>query len=103
MTDIGITDKELQKITSLLAQQSKVEKAIVYGSRAKGCNRRFSDIDMTLVGDALTQQDLCHIALQIDDLLLPYEFDLSLYSKLTNEALISHIDRIGKTIYRKEE
>ncbi len=103
MTDIGITDTELQKITSLLAQLPKVERAIVYGSRAKGCNRRFSDIDLTLIGEDLTQQDLCRIALQIDDLLLPYEFDLSLYSKLTNEALISHIDRIGKTIYRKEE
>ena len=99
MTDIGITDTELQKITSLLAQLPKVERAIVYGSRAKGCNRRFSDIDLTLIGEDLTQQDLCRIALQIDDLLLPYEFDLSLYSKLTNEALISHIDRIGKTIY----
>ena len=103
MTDIGITDTEQQKITSLLAQLPKVERAIVYGSRAKGCNRRFSDIDLTLIGEDLTQQDLCRIALQIDDLLLPYEFDLSLYSKLTNEALISHIDRIGKTIYRKEE
>ncbi len=101
MTDIGITDTELQKITSLLAQLPKVERAIVYGSRAKGCNRRFSDIDMTLIGEDLTQQDLCRIALQIDDLLLPYEFDLSLYNKLTNEALIAHIDRVGKTIYRK--
>lgn len=101
MTDIGIRDTELQKLTSLLARQPKVEKAIVYGSRAKGCNRRFSDIDLTLVGDALTQQDLCRIALQIDDLLLPYEFDLSLYSKLTNEALVAHINRVGKTIYNK--
>lgn len=101
MTDIGITDKELQKITTLLAQLPKVERAVVYGSRAKGCNRRFSDIDLTLIGNALTQQDLCRIALQIDDLLLPYEFDLSLYSKLTNEALIAHINRVGKTIYTK--
>ena len=101
MTDIGITDTEQQKLTSLLAQQPKVEKAIVYGSRAKGSNLRFSDIDLTLIGDALTQQDLCRIALQIDDLLLPYEFDLSLYSKLTNEALIAHINRVGKTIYTK--
>lgn len=101
MTGIGITDKELQKITSLLAQQPKVERAVVYGSRAKGSNRRFSDIDLTLVGETLTKQDLCRIALQIDDLLLPYEFDLSLYSKLTNEALIAHINRVGKTIYTK--
>lgn len=103
MTDIGITDIELQKLTSLLAQQPKVQRAVVYGSRAKGCSRRFSDIDLTLIGETLTKQDLCRIAMQIDDLLLPYEFDLSLYSKLTNEALVAHINRVGKTIYNKKE
>ncbi len=103
MTDIGITDIEQEQLTSLLAKHPKVKRAIVYGSRAKGSNRRFSDIDMTLFGDELTQQDLCHIALQIDDLLLPYEFDLSLYCKLTNQALIDHINRIGKTIYTRKE
>ncbi len=102
MTNIGITDREQEELTALLAKQPKVTKAVVYGSRAKGCNRRFSDIDMTLFGDELTQQDLCRIAIQIDDLLLPYEFDLSLYSKLTNEALIDHINRVGKTIYTKK-
>lgn len=99
LTQIGITDIEQQKLSSLLAKQPKVKKAIVYGSRAKGCNRRFSDIDLTLIGEELTQQDLCRISLQIDDLLLPYEFDLSRYNALTNEALKEHINRVGKTIY----
>ena len=103
MTDIGITDIEQQKISSLLAKQPRVEKAVVYGSRAKGCQRRFSDIDLTLVGKDLTRQDLCRIALEIDDLLLPYEVDLSLYGSLTNEALLEHIARVGKTIYTRQD
>ena len=103
MTDIGITNIEQQKLSSLLARQPRVRKAVVYGSRAKGCNRRFSDIDLTLIGEELTQQDLRRLSLQIDDLLLPYEFDLSLYSNLTNEALIDHINRVGKTIYTRQD
>ncbi len=86
-----------------MAQQPKMTKAVVYGSRANGCNRRFSDIDLTLFGEELTQQDLRHIATLIDDLLLLYEFNLSLYSKLTNETLIDHIDRVSKTIYTQKE
>ena len=74
---------------------------MVYGSRAKGCNRRFSDVDLTLMGQDLTRQDLRNVVNEIDDLLLPYEFDLSLFSQLTNDALIDHIKRVGKTIYEK--
>ncbi|WP_440425596.1 hypothetical protein [Prevotella sp.] len=55
---------------------------------------------MTLVGSKLTRHDLNHAVMFIDDILLPYEFDLSLYSSLKNEILLEHIDRVGKLIYK---
>lgn len=97
--DIGLTNEEMQKLIAVLSAQPNIEKAIVYGSRAKGTNRKFSDVDLTLVGKNLSHSDLNQIALKIDDLLLPYEFDLSLYSSLTNKNLLEHIKRVGKVIY----
>ena len=97
--DIGLTTAEMQRLVAVLATQPNIEKAIVYGSRAKGTNRKFSDVDLTLVGKNLTHSDLNQVAMRIDDLLLPYEFDLSLYSSLTNENLLEHIKRVGKVIY----
>lgn len=97
--DIGLTNEEMQKLIAVLSAQPSIEKAIVYGSRAKGTNRKFSDVDLTLVGKDLSHSDLNQIALKIDDLLLPYEFDLSLYSSLTNKNLLQHIERVGKVIY----
>lgn len=97
--DIGLTNEEMQKLTAVFSAQPSIEKAIVYGSRAKGTNRKFSDVDLTLVGKDLSHSDLNQIALKIDDLLLPYEFDLSLYSSLTNKNLLEHIERVGKVIY----
>ncbi len=97
--DIGLTNEEMQKLVAVLSTQPNIEKAIVYGSRAKGTNREFSDVDMTLMGKNLSHSDLNQVALKIDDLLLPYEFDLSLYSSLTNENLLEHIKRVGKVIY----
>ncbi len=97
--DIGLTNVEMQKLVSVLSSQPNIEKAIVYGSRAKGTNQKFSDVDMTLVGRNLSHSDLNQVALKIDDLLLPYEFDLSLYSSLTNKNLLEHIRREGKVIY----
>ncbi len=97
--DIGLTNEEMQKLIAVLSAQPSIEKAIVYGSRAKGTNRKFSDVDLTLVGKDLSHSDLNQIALKIDNLLLPYEFDLSLYSSLTNKNLLEHIERVGKVIY----
>ncbi len=97
--DIGLTNEEMQKLVAVLSTQPNIEKAIVYGSRAKGTNREFSDVDMTLMGKNLSHSDLNQVALKIDDLLLPYEFDLSLYSSLTNENILEHIKRVGKVIY----
>lgn len=96
---IGLTNEEMQKLVAVLSTQPNIEKAIVYGSRAMGTNRKFSDVDMTLVGKNLSHSDLNQVALKIDDLLLPYEFDLSLYSSLTNKNLLEHIRRVGKVIY----
>ena len=92
--NIGLTGDELQKLISVLSSQKNIEKAIIYGSRAKGTNRKFSD-----VGSNLTHRDLNVVALSVDDLLLPYEFDISLYSALKNKKLLEHIDRVGKVIY----
>ena len=97
--DIGLTNAEMQRLVAVLATQPNIKKAIVYGSRAKGTNRKFSDVDLTLVGKNLMHSDLNQVAMRIDDLLLPYEFDLSLYSSLTNENLLEHIKRVGKVIY----
>lgn len=96
---IGLTDAEMQKLISVLSSQPNIEKAIDYGVKAKGTNKKFSDVDMTLVGSKLTRHDLNHAIMLIDDILLPYQFDLSLYSSLKNENLLEHIDRVGKLIY----
>ncbi len=102
MRDIGLTEQEERKLTDLLARYPKVEKAVIYGSRAKGNHRKFSDIDLTLCGQTLSISDLNKIDNAIDNLLLPYDVDLSIFDKLKNKALIEHIKRVGITIYTKK-
>lgn len=97
----GLKDNELDKLSALFAANERVEKVILYGSRAKGTYRPFSDVDITLVGDTLTYEDLPRILSAIDDLLLPYQFDVSIFHTLKNQDLIDHIVRRGITIYKK--
>lgn len=97
----GLTDIELQKLLEVFAQNGRIEQVILYGSRAKGNFKPFSDVDITLVGSELSRDDLNKVIQEIDDWLLPYQFDISLKHKLKNVALIDHIERRGIEIYKK--
>ena len=90
----GIKETELDKLTTLFAQNQRIESVILYGSRAKGNYKPFSDVDITLKGENLTRSDLNQLSLAIDDLLFPYEFDVSIFHKLKNEKLIEHINGV---------
>lgn len=94
----GLPAASIKAIQQVFHRCPGIRQAILYGSRAKGNFRPGSDIDLTLKGD-LTYQQLLRIETELDDLLLPYKIDLSLYELLDNPALIEHIDRVGKLFY----
>ncbi len=98
----GLTKNTIDQINSVFAQHPEIEKAILYGSRAKSNYRPGSDIDLTLIGSSLTYRQLLRIETEIDDLLLPYLMDLSLFDHIENPDLIEHINRVGVTFYEKD-
>lgn len=95
----GMEEEELQLMRSIFSMTPHLEKVVLYGSRAKGTNKPFSDVDITLVGDQLTQDDLTDVMYRLSESSLPYFCDVSLFSHLNNPALIDHIQRRGKIIY----
>ncbi len=97
----GLDDKYFNALISVFPHHPEVESVILYGSRAKGNYKPFSDIDITLKGSNLTRQHLGQIFTEIDDLLLPYFLDISIYNKLTDKGFIEAIDKTGVEIYRK--
>ncbi|MEY2521258.1 MAG: hypothetical protein QOF24_3017 [Verrucomicrobiota bacterium] len=102
MSRHGLSDRTVAAIRGVLAAFPEVEKAVLYGSRAKGDQKPGSDIDLALFGDALNESLLSRIDSDLDDLLLPHEIDLSLFSKLKSPRLIDHIRRIGIPLYARE-
>jgi predicted nucleotidyltransferase len=97
----GLTTTTVERLQSALAHYPEVEKAVLYGSRAKGTYRPGSDIDLTLCGGDLNHTLLTRIDSEMDDLLLPYQIDLSLMSSLSHPALLDHIRRVGVVLYEK--
>ena len=99
--EYGLEDSTIEKICSVLNQFTSISKAVLYGSRAKGNYKKGSDIDLCLFGKDIDQLLVYRIEESLDDLLLPYQFDLSAYSSLSNKELIDHIDRIGVVFYQR--
>ena len=46
--------------------------------------------------------NIAKILNDLDDLNLPYQFDLCDFSKIQNNDLIAHIDRVGKVVFDRE-
>ena len=95
----GMLDDELKLLQDVFAQSPNISKVVLYGSRAKGTNRPFSDVDITLMGDHVTDDDLTDVMYRLSESSLPYFCDVSIFRNLSNDALISHIKRVGQTIY----
>lgn len=96
----GLTDSQRSSIRQLLMNYPAVEQALLYGSRAMGRHKAGSDIDLTLMGD-IDLALLNKVSIALDDLLLPYEIDLSIFQQIDNQDLRDHIQRKGVVFYQK--
>lgn len=109
----GLDELTIEKIGRIFARYERIEKAVVYGSRAKGNYKNGSDIDLTLMRSAETPadskisdadaRDICRILNDIDDLLLPYTVDLCWFEAIQNPLLREHIERVGCLFYAKSD
>ncbi len=95
----GLPEDVIGKIKIVLSHYETIEKVVIYGSRAKGNYHPGSDIDLTLFGKGIDLGLLNRLANELDDLLLPYCFDLSIYQQIDNPDLCSHIQRVGIPFY----
>ena len=94
----GLKELTIHQINEVFSRYSDIDKAVIYGSRAKGNYRNGSDIDITLFGQ-LSHNQLNRIATELDNLSLPYSIDLSLYQYIDSPDLIDHVNRVGKIFY----
>jgi predicted nucleotidyltransferase len=98
----GLSVSDIDNIISILKNNSRITKVILFGSRAKGNFRAGSDIDIALMGEALKLNDIIQASLKIDELFLPYKIDLVIYDRIKEKELIDHIDRVGHSLYERE-
>lgn len=97
----GLDANTESRIRNTFVPLDGIDRVVLYGSRAKGNYRNGSDIDLTLFGKDLTLQTVYHVQEALDELDLPYHFDISLWDKLENRDLKDHIQRVGVVFFQR--
>ena len=97
----GLTGRTMGLIAGVLARFPEVEKAVLFGSRAKGTHKSGSDIDLSLEGEALEWRSVDRIYDALDDLLLPYRFSLILFDRNLDPEVAAHIARVGVCLFQR--
>jgi len=95
----GLKEDIISKLTEVFEANPKVDKALIFGSRAKGNYRRDSDIDIAIKGAAITLDDILKMQVQFEEKGVKFKIDLLYYNGIKEKTVIEHIDRVGIDIY----
>jgi type I restriction enzyme S subunit len=98
----GLKPAHFEAILDILRKHPRVEKAVLFGSRAMGTFTKESDIDLCLIGDALTLDDQADLLAAFEKLPMAQVVDLVLEKKIEAPAFLEHIRKEGKTVFERE-
>ena len=98
----GLSNEVIKDISDVLKKHPNIDKVLIFGSRAKGNYTEGSDIDLALIGQNISFNELLDINIQIEDLGLLYKVDIADYSKNIGTPFGEHIDRVGLLFYEKQ-
>lgn len=96
----GLKEYNVDLIKEKFSSNPKITEVIIFGSRAKGTYKNGSDIDLAIKGD-ISLKDILSMMSKLDELNLPYKFDLVNFNHIKESELIEHIERIGKILFKK--
>jgi predicted nucleotidyltransferase len=95
----GLSRQVVQKISQVFERYQNIEKVLIYGSRALGTYKPGSDIDLVIFSKTMSLTELLKIEMELDDLLLPYSIDISIYRDIEDSGMLDHISRVGQIFY----
>jgi len=92
----------LDAIVEVLARNPNVQRACLFGSRARGTAREGSDIDLCVMGRALDLDQLLELEQQLDALDLPWKVDLLAWHLIDDPQLRERIAQEGVTLLDRQ-
>lgn len=98
MRPAPLKPSELDMVRAIFRLHSEIETVTLFGSRAKGSHTERSDVDLALTGNVEPLRAEA-IAAELDELPLPYRFEVQPLAHIRYQPLLDHIRRVGIQIY----
>ena len=99
LVETGLTEDELRIIRIEINKIADIKAVILFGSRAKGNQKRGSDVDLALSGSNLSREDIVRLSYNLNqETFLPYHFDIMSLTD-ADKTVRDHITRLGIPLY----
>jgi len=98
----GLKDKHRQRVIDILAESPRVDRAVLFGSRAMGTFTPQSDVDIALFGKDLSLHDLGALSREMEESSIPQKIDLLLHDQIKSPKLRRHIKQHGKVLFERD-
>lgn len=99
----GLTTTQYSLIENAIISFKDIEKVLIFGSRATHNFRPASDIDLAVIGKNIDRNIINRLSAQLDDLPLPFTFDVLNYDQIENRKLKTKIDSAGALFFEKNK
>ena|SRR5260370_25885596 len=97
---IALNENERKTLTNIMKRHATDQhyKVVVFGSRVNGKARKYSDVDVALIGEhAVPLRTIALLADALDDSSLPYTVDIVDFDS-AGDAMQSEITRNGEEL-----
>jgi predicted nucleotidyltransferase len=98
----GLPVRWFDRVVALLAAHPKVERVLVYGSRARGDFQPASDLDLAVDAPEMAPSEFARLRLDFDDLPFVLKTDL-VWLQGAGEALRAGILRDAKAVFQRKD
>ena len=96
----GLSPEAIKMICEVFTRHPEVRFVKIFGSRAAGHFKNNSDVDLVLWGN-LNLDLTGRILHELEELPLPFMFDVENYNAIEQPKLKQQIDEFGKILYSK--
>lgn len=90
---------KLELLRSVFRLHPEVTSATLFGSRAKGTHTHRCDVDLVVTGDIGPLRAEA-IAAELEQMPLPYRFDVQSQAPIQHRPLLEHIQQVGILVYQ---
>ena len=98
--DSGIAPSAIAKLQRIFETTPKLERVVLFGSRAQGNYRNASDIDLAIDGPEMSRSDFARLSSQFEEAELLYKVDVIRLQDVLDERLRGYIERDGRVFWQ---